>query len=123
MKYRFTIVALLLTFLLVPAFGNAGTRLKDLASVEGVREYQLIGYGLVVGLNGTRNKRQTIFPSQTLTNMLQRIGIAVNPTINLDRNTAAVMVTASLPPFAQTGPNIDGTLPAIGDTTNQQDGL
>jgi flagellar P-ring protein precursor FlgI len=58
MKQRFRIIALLLTFLLVPAFSEAGTRLKDLASVEGVRENQVVGYGLVVGLNETRRRRE-----------------------------------------------------------------
>jgi flagellar P-ring protein precursor FlgI len=123
MKQRFRVIALLFTFLLVPAFAEAGTRLKDLASVEGVRENQLVGYGLVVGLNGTGDKRQTIFSAQTLTNVLQRMGVAVNPTFILVRNTAAVMVTASLPPFAQPGTKIDVTVAAIGDATNLQGGL
>jgi flagellar P-ring protein precursor FlgI len=104
------------------AFG-AGTRLKDLASIEGVRDNQLVGYGVVVGLNGTGDKRQTIFSAQTVTNMLQRMGVSVDPTLILIRNVASVIVTANLPPFAQPGTRIDVTAAAIGDATNLQGGL
>jgi flagellar P-ring protein precursor FlgI len=101
----------------------AGTRLKDLAAIEGVRENQLVGYGIVVGLNGTGDKRQTVFSAQTLTNVLQRMGVAVNPAAILVRNTAAVMVTAALPPFAQPGTKIDISVAAVGDANNLQGGL
>src|SRR5581483_6925228 len=69
-------------------------RLKDLVNVEGVRENQLIGYGLVVGLAGTGDRQQTIFPYQSLTNILQRMGVAVSPSAIRVKNTAAVIVTA-----------------------------
>ena len=101
----------------------AATRLKELASLEGVRDNQLMGYGLVVGLNGTGDKRQTVFSAQALTNILRRMGVTVNPTAILVRNMAAVMVTATLPPFAQPGTRIDITAAAIGDSTNLQGGL
>lgn len=101
----------------------AGTRLKDVASLEGVRDNQLLGYGIVVGLNGTGDKRQTVFSSQTLTNILARMGASVPPTAILVRNMAAVMVTANLPPFAQPGIHIDITAAAIGDASNLQGGL
>lgn len=107
----------------VSGLALAGTRLKDLAAIEGVRENQLVGYGVVVGLNGTGDKRQTVFSAQTLTNVLQRMGVAVNPAAILVRNTAAVMVTASLPPFAQPGAKIDISVAAVGDSTNLQGGL
>src|SRR5689334_1013367 len=100
-----------------------GTRLKDLVSIEGVRDNQLVGYGLVVGLNGTGDKRQTVFSAQSLTNLLARMGVAVSPTAILVRNMAAVLVTATLPPFAQPGARLDITAAAIGDATNLQGGI
>jgi flagellar P-ring protein FlgI len=103
--------------------GPAGTRLKDLVSIEGVRDNQLVGYGLVVGLNGTGDKRQTVFSSQSLTNLLARMGIQVSPTAILVRNTAAVLVTADLPPFGQPGTRLDISVAAIGDATNLQGGI
>src|ERR1700676_2785331 len=92
-------------------------RLKDITSVEGIRENQLIGYGLVVGLAGTGDKQQTIFSVQTLGNMLQRMGISIQGQISTIqvRNIAAVFVTASLPPFARPGVKIDVTVSSIGD--------
>jgi flagellar P-ring protein precursor FlgI len=103
--------------------GAPGTRLKEIASLEGVRDNQLIGYGLVVGLSGTGDKAQTVFSLQTLTNILRRMGVVVDPTQISVRNIAAVMVTATLPAFAQPGAHIDVTAAAIGDATNLQGGL
>jgi len=100
-----------------------GTRLKDLVSFEGVRDNQLVGYGIVVGLNGTGDSRQTIFSAQSLTNLLARMGVAVSPSLILVRNTAAVFVTANLPPFAQPGTRIDISVGAVGDSANLQGGL
>lgn len=114
----------LAAFVLVPKpIRAAETRLKELVSIEGVRDNQLLGYGIVVGLAGTGDKRQTVFSAQALTNILNRMGVAVNPTAIQVRNVAAVMVTASLPPFAQPGTKIDITAAAIGDATNLQGGL
>src|SRR5881227_3430076 len=90
-------------------------RLKDLVAVEGVRENQLIGYGLVVGLAGTGDRRQTLFSAQSLTSLLERMGITVSSTAIRVTNTAAVLVTATLPAFAQPGLRIDSTVAAIGD--------
>jgi flagellar P-ring protein FlgI len=101
----------------------AATRLKDLASIEGVRDNQLVGYGLVVGLAGTGDRKQSVFSAQSLTNMLSRMGVTVDPTAIQVRNTAAVMVTGTLPPFAQPGSRIDVTAAAIGDAQNLQGGL
>jgi flagellar P-ring protein precursor FlgI len=98
------------------------TRLKELVTIEGVRENQLIGYGLVVGLQGTGDKRQTFFSAQTLANMLERLGVQVPAQAILVRNMAAVMVTANLPPFSRPGSRIDVTAAAIGDATNLQGG-
>jgi flagellar P-ring protein precursor FlgI len=99
---------------------NERTRLEDLVSIEGVRDNQLVGYGIVVGLNGTGDSRQTVFSAQSLTNLLQRMGVVVSPTLILVRNTAATIVTADLPPFAQPGTRIDI---AVGDSTNLQGGI
>jgi flagellar P-ring protein precursor FlgI len=98
-------------------------RLKDLVTIEGVRDNQLIGYGLVVGLAGTGDRRQTMFSAQSLTNMLERMGVSVPPTAIRVNNTAAVMVTATLPPFAQPGSRLDVTAAAIGDCNNLQGGI
>lgn len=99
------------------------TRLKDLVSIEGIRDNQLVGYGIVVGLNRTGDSQQTIFPAQSLTNLLARMGVTVSPTLIMVRNTAAVMVTADLPPFAQPGTRIDVSVGAVGDSTNLQGGI
>jgi flagellar P-ring protein precursor FlgI len=106
-----------------PDHPTNAVRIKELAAVEGVRDNQLVGYGLVVGLNGTGDKRQTYFSAQTLANLLDRMGVQVAPTAMLVRNTAAVMVTSNLPPFAQPGTRIDVQVAAIGDATNLQGGL
>jgi flagellar P-ring protein precursor FlgI len=98
-------------------------RLKDLVTIEGVRDNQLIGYGLVVGLAGTGDRRQTMFSAQSLTNMLERMGVSVPPSAIRVNNTAAVMVTATLPPFAQPGSRLDITAAAIGDCSNLQGGI
>lgn len=98
-------------------------RLKDLVAIEGVRDNQLIGYGLVVGLAGTGDRRQTMFSAQSLTNMLERMGVSVPSTAIRVNNTAAVIVTATLPPFAQPGMKIDTTVAAIGDAANLQGGI
>jgi flagellar P-ring protein precursor FlgI len=108
---------------LLAAPAGAATRLKELVSLEGVRDNQLIGYGLVVGLNGTGDRKQTFFSAQSLTNLLQQMGVSVNPLLITVRNTAAVMVTATLPGYAQEGVHIDATAAAIGDASNLQGGL
>ena len=99
-------------------------RIKDLTSVEGIRENMLIGYGLVVGLNGTGDKQQTFFSVQTLGNMLQRMGVNVQSqilTIQV-RNIAAVFVTATLPPFSHPGLKVDVTVSSIGDAKSLSGG-
>jgi flagellar P-ring protein precursor FlgI len=108
---------------MIPAAAAAPARLKDLGALEGVRDNQLLGYGLVVGLAGTGDKRQTVFSAQTLANVLERMGVSVDPKAMLVRNTAAVMVTANLPPFAQPGTRIDVNVAAVGDATTLQGGL
>ncbi len=97
-------------------------RLKDLTSVEGVRDNLLMGYGLVAGLNGTGDRQQTIFSTQTLANMLARMGVSVPATTMLVHNIAAVFVTATLPPFSQPGMRIDATISSIGDAKSLEGG-
>jgi flagellar P-ring protein precursor FlgI len=108
---------------LLAASPLGAARLKDLVDVEGVRENQLVGYGLVVGLAGKGDTQQTVFSNQSLTNLLERMGVAVSPTTIRVKNTAAVMVTATLPAFAQPGQHIDTTVAAIGDASTLQGGI
>jgi flagellar P-ring protein FlgI len=92
-------------------------RIKDIATVEGIRDNQLVGYGLVVGLNGTGDKQQTIFSIQTLANMLQRMGVNIKSQLtNVQvRNIAGVFVTANIPPFSRPGMKMDVEVSSIGD--------
>ncbi|HLK49846.1 MAG TPA: flagellar basal body P-ring protein FlgI [Bryobacteraceae bacterium] len=108
---------------LLAAADAAAVRLKELVSIEGVRDNQLVAYGLVVGLAGTGDRKQTMFSAQSLTNLLERMGISVPPTSIQVRNTAAVMVTATLPAFAQPGMRIDVTEAAVGDAASLQGGI
>jgi len=123
MSYWRLSIAILTTALLLPRAAESASRLKELASLEGARDNQLIGYGLVVGLAGTGDRRQTVFSAQSLTNLLERMGVSVSPSAIQVRNTAAAMITATLPPFARPGSRIDVTVAAIGDATNLQGGL
>ena len=95
-------------------------RIKDLAAFEGVRENPLIGYGLVVGIDGKGD--QGLATQQTIVNMLQRMGLVVNPNDLKTKNVAAVMLTAMLPPFPRPGTRIDVTVSAIGDAKTLQGG-
>ena len=105
----------------VPAF--ALSRVKDLASVEGVRQNQLVGYGIVVGLNGTGDTLNNIpFTKQSLQAMLERLGVNTRGATMRTQNLAAVMVTASLPPFATQGNRIDITVSSLGDAKSLQGG-
>src|ERR1700683_5300559 len=106
-----------------PTPASGATRLKDLVSLEGVRDNQLIGYGLVVGLRGTGDTRQTVFSAQSLTNLLERMGLTVSASAIQVKHTAAVMVTATLPPYAQPGSRIDITAAAVGDSASLQGGI
>ena len=105
-----------------PAFAETGTRLKDIASMQGVESTPLIGYGLVVGLNKTGDKRQTIFSAQTLANMLERFGVSVPAGQIKIENVAAVLVTAELPAYARAGARLDITASSVGDARSLQGG-
>lgn len=100
-----------------------GARLKDIADIEGVRGNQLLGYGLVVGLNGTGDGRMTGFTPKTISNLLEKMGLRVDPVAVRVKNVAAVMVTAELPAFARPGSKIDITLSSMGDAKSLQGGM
>jgi flagellar P-ring protein precursor FlgI len=102
---------------------SATSRIKDLANIEGVRQNQLIGYGLVVGLNGTGDTLNNVpFTKQSLTAMLERLGVNVRGATMRTGNVAAVMVTANLPAFGTQGTRIDITVSALGDSKSLQGG-
>ena len=98
-------------------------RLREISTFEGVRDNMLIGYGLVVGLKRTGDSQQTQFSTQTLANILQRMGVQIPVASVQIRNVAAVFVTATLPPFARPGTRIDVTVSSIGDAKSIEGGL
>jgi flagellar P-ring protein FlgI len=109
--------------LCVPVKAGATSRIKDLTNIEGVRQNQLIGYGLVVGLNGTGDTLNNIpFTKQSLTAMLERLGVNIRGQTIRTGNVAAVMVTANLPAFGTQGTRIDVTVSAMGDSKSLQGG-
>ncbi len=99
-----------------------GIPIKDLASTVGVRDNQLIGYGLVVGLNGSGDGTSSKFTIQSISNLLQGMNIKVNADDIKSKNTAAVMVTAKLPAFAKSGDKLDITVSSMGDAKSLQGG-
>lgn len=99
------------------------TRVKDVARVAGVRENQLIGYGLVVGLDGTGDSNKALFTNRSLVSMLDHLGLTVDITKLKVSNVAAVMVTADLPPFVRSGDRIDVTLSSLGDAKTLEGGI
>lgn len=117
--------ALLLFILIITVFDCSfagAARIKDIASLKGVRTNQLIGYGLVVGLNGTGDGSGTGFTTQTLVNMMERLGIHATADDVKVANVAAVMVTADLPPFAREGSKMDVLISSVGDAKSLQGG-
>lgn len=105
------------------------TRIKDVASIEGIRDNQLVGFGLVVGLKGTGDSSQTVFPVQTLISTLQRMGVTVpregsNSAANMQvKNMAAVFAVATLPPFSRPGYKLDVTVSSAGDARSLEGGI
>lgn len=110
---RFLLLVGCMLFML-PVSSHA-TRIKDIAAFDGVRDNQLVGYGLVVGLNGSGDSDQTKFPVQSLVNLLERMGVTINRSDVKVKNVAAVMVTAILPPFAKQGTKLDVLVSSLGD--------
>lgn len=124
MEKRLRLIIIPVTFILILfPFFSFSARIKDIAYICGVRPNQLIGYGLVVGLNGTGDKSSTIFTNQSLTNMLEKMGIKVSPQETKVSNVAAVVVTATLPPFAKPGNRVDAIVSSIGDAKSLEGGI
>lgn len=98
-------------------------RVKDISSIEGIRDNQLVGYGIVVGLLGTGDSQQTTFPAQTLASTLLRMGVSVPAAAVRVQNLAAVFVVATLPPFARPGTKLDITVSSAGDARSLEGGL
>jgi flagellar P-ring protein precursor FlgI len=118
-----TLAALLAALAPAPALAGATTRIKDIVDVQNVRSNQLVGYGLVVGLQGTGDRIRNIpFTEETLQAMLERMGVNIRGTQMLTQNVAAVTVTATMPPFARTGSTIDVQVSALGDASSLQGG-
>ena len=113
--FRLSIIFLLLLSL-------HAEKIKDISSIVGVRDNQLIGYGLVVGLNGSGDSSSK-FTNQTLSNLLKNVNVKLDPKDIKSKNVAAVMVTATLPPFAREGDKIDVTVSSIGDAKSLQGGV
>ena len=131
---RWVAPALALTLSAAPVESYAGAapqlaRVKDVATIEGIRDNQLVGYGLVVGLRGTGDSSQTVFPAQTLLSALERMGITVpqtgaNSASNMQvKNMAAVFVVATLPPFSRPGYKVDITASSAGDARSLEGGI
>jgi flagellar P-ring protein precursor FlgI len=119
----FALALTLLSLAAVPARVSAqGVLLKDVAKVQGVTANQLIGYGIVTGLNQTGDSTSVLFTSKTIQNILQTFGLSTASTDVRTRDVAAVMVTAKLPPFAHSGDNADVLVSALGDSTTLQGG-
>lgn len=107
---------MLAPILLLLSFQPAdATRVKDIAFVEGVRDNQLVGYGLVVGLNGTGDKTGTIFTIRSLKNLLSHMGVSTFADSVKVKNVAAVMLTANLPPFGRAGTRMDVMVSSLGE--------
>ena len=119
----FVVVAALMCALVTAHAEAHKVLIRDVASLEGVRENSLIGYGLVVGLKGTGDRQQTYFTVQTLASILARMGVQI-PTASVRvNNVAAVFVTASLPPFAHPGMRVDVMVSSSGDARSLEGGL
>jgi len=101
---------------------SAESRIKDITRIEGVRENDLIGYGLVVGLKGTGDSSGAMFTVQSVANMLMKFGVKVSPEQMRVKNVAAVMVTAKLPPFARVGDRLDVVVSSLGDARSLEGG-
>jgi flagellar P-ring protein FlgI len=120
---RISIILLFLAAFVWPAASAAASRIKDIVQFEGVRENKLVGYGLVVGLNGTGDSLlNSPMTQQSLVGMLERLGVNTRGTIMNTKDVAAVMVTASLPAFAASGSTVDVTVSAMGDAKSLQGG-
>jgi flagellar P-ring protein FlgI len=120
-RFKTIVIVALFIILLTPAGGQTA-RIKDIASIKGIRSNQLFGYGLVIGLNGSGDGKRTGFTIQGLVNMLEHLGVHVSADEVKVSNVAAVMASATLSPFARVGKNLDVTVSSIGDAKSLQGG-
>ncbi|MBU0502107.1 MAG: flagellar basal body P-ring protein FlgI [bacterium] len=120
-KITFALILLLLSLVTI-SLAAPSVRVKDIAHVLEARDNQLMGFGLVVGLRNSGDRSQTGFTQQALTNLLSRMGVVPQTVDFKSRNVAAVMVTATLPPFIKPGQKIDVTVSSVGDATSLQGG-
>ncbi|MDO8425901.1 MAG: flagellar basal body P-ring protein FlgI [Deltaproteobacteria bacterium] len=119
---KILLIALSFTIFFLSSISANAARVKDIAFIEGVRPNQLVGYGLVVGLSGTGDKSSAVYTTQSIANMLNRMGMKFDPKDIKVKNTAAVLVTAELPAFIKPGSRIDVLVSSIGDATSLQGG-
>jgi flagellar P-ring protein FlgI len=131
LRHAFELVIVAIALFAVPTISAQTAErtmpIRDVASVEGIRNNALVGYGLVVGLKGTGDKQQTYFTIQTLASILQRMGVEIPPAVVQStvqvKNVAAVFVTANLPPFARPGMPLDVSISSAGDARSLEGGL
>jgi flagellar P-ring protein FlgI len=119
---RAFIILQIIVVLTAAALSAKAARLKDIANVRGVRTNQLVGYGIVIGLNGTGDSKAE-FTSNSMSRMLDRLGMKLNDKEIASKNVAAVIVTADLPPFARAGNKLDVTISSIGDASSLKGGM
>ncbi|MDR0239464.1 MAG: flagellar basal body P-ring protein FlgI [Deltaproteobacteria bacterium] len=122
---RRRIPALCFAAILVLAFVSpaGAVRIKDIATFSGMRDNQLVGYGLVIGLNGTGDKKDSVFTISSMVNMMDRMGIAVDPKAYKPKNVASVIITARMPVSAKPGSRMDVTVSSLGDASSLQGGV
>jgi len=109
--------------ILASASPSGAVRIKDIATFSGMRDNQLVGYGLVIGLNGTGDKKNSVFTISSMVNMMDRMGISVDPKQYTPKNVASAIITAKMPASAKPGSRIDVTVSSLGDATSLQGGV
>lgn len=121
-RFKNTVFLAMAALMLLFSSESYGARIKDIAFIEGVRPNQLVGFGIVVGLNGTGDKTSAVYTTQSIANMLNRMGMKFDPKDIRVKNAAAVLVTAELPAFSRPGSKIDILVSSLGDATSLQGG-
>jgi flagellar P-ring protein precursor FlgI len=117
------LIAILMTLILLPLLTVDAARIKDIASFQSTGDIQLIGYGLIVGLDGTGDSKSAKFTAQSLSNMMERMGLTLSPDEVKVKNVASVMVTARMSPYSHTGSKIDCAVSSLGDASSLQGGM
>ena len=120
---KLLVIATLLVAMILTPFTADAVRIKDIATFSGVRDNQLVGYGLVVGLNGTGDKKDSTFTMRSMVNMLENMGVSVNQKQLKPKNVASVMVTVKMPVSAKPGAKLDVTVSSLGDATSLLGGV